>query len=111
MVPSLQAQGVTVQAYRSLGQGKHLSDPVVVAIAAEVGKTAAQVLGRWCVQKNIVYIPKSEKVRPARTPGRRRAVPANARAASVPRSTGCCQLLQLYCGWSHIAGRSRFLHR
>jgi diketogulonate reductase-like aldo/keto reductase len=59
-----QSQGVAIQAYRSLfaGQGKKaLSDPVVTAIASEHDKSPAQVLGRWCVQKGLIYLPKSEK--------------------------------------------------
>ena len=59
-----QAQGVAIQAYRSLfaGQGKKaLSEPVVTAVASEHGKSPAQVLGRWCVQKGLIYLPKSEK--------------------------------------------------
>lgn len=59
-----QAQGVAIQAYRSLfaGQGKKaLTEPVVTAIASEHSKSPAQVLGRWCVQKGLIYLPKSEK--------------------------------------------------
>ena len=44
------------------GQGKKaLSDPVVTAIASEHDKSPAQVLGRWCVQKGLIYLPKSAK--------------------------------------------------
>lgn len=32
-----------------------------MSVAEKHGKTAAQVLGRWCVQKGIIYIPKSVK--------------------------------------------------
>lgn len=53
--------GVVVQAYRALGQGKNMQHPVVIDVANETKRTPAQVLGRWCVQKGIVYIPKSEK--------------------------------------------------
>ena len=50
--------------YRTLfaGQGKKaLSEPAVISIAEEHGKSAAQILGRWCVQKGLIYIPKSEQ--------------------------------------------------
>ena len=60
-----QSRGVAIQAYRSLfaGRGKSaMQDPVVLAAASAHGKTAAQVLGRWAVQKGLIYIPKSEKV-------------------------------------------------
>eukprot|EP00051_Salpingoeca_urceolata_P027633 m.482451 g.482451 ORF g.482451 m.482451 type:complete len:323 (+) comp22548_c0_seq1:2051-3019(+) len=56
-----QGQGVVVQSYRTLRQAKELANPTIVAIATKHSRTPAQVLGRWCVQKNIVYIPKSEK--------------------------------------------------
>jgi diketogulonate reductase-like aldo/keto reductase len=54
-------KGVVMQSYRSLRDGKAFGDPTVVQIAAKHGKTAAQILGRWCVQKGFVYIPKSTK--------------------------------------------------
>ena len=60
-----QSQGVAIQAYRSLfaGQGKKaLSDSVVTAIATQHEKSAAQVLGRWCVQKGLIYGYASELI-------------------------------------------------
>ena len=41
--------------------GKAFDNPTVVKIAESHGKTAAQILGRWCVQNGFVYIPKSVK--------------------------------------------------
>jgi diketogulonate reductase-like aldo/keto reductase len=38
-----------------------LDNPTLVNIAQAHGKTPAQVLGRWCVQKGLVYMPKSVK--------------------------------------------------
>jgi len=55
------AQGVTLQSYRALRDGKAFEDPTVVQIAAKHTRTPAQVLGRWCVQHGIIYIPKSVK--------------------------------------------------
>ncbi len=49
--------------YRGSGQGT-LADPVIQAIAAEHGKTAAQVMLRWHLQQGRSAIPKS--VRPER---------------------------------------------
>ena len=51
--------GVTVVGYSSLGTGRHLSDPTVVDIAERVGRTPAQVLLRWCLQRDALVIPKS----------------------------------------------------
>jgi len=54
-------EGVVLQSYRSLRDGKAFNDPTIVEIAASHGKTPAQILGRWCVQKGFVYMPKSVK--------------------------------------------------
>ena len=56
-----ESKGVKLQSYRSLRDGKAFNDPTVVAVAAKHGRTAAQVLGRWCVQHGYIYIPKSVK--------------------------------------------------
>ena len=54
-------EGVVLQSYRSLRDGKAFGDETVVRIANAKGKTPAQILGRWCVQKGYVYMPKSVK--------------------------------------------------
>lgn len=53
--------GVVLQSYRSLRDGKAFGDPTLTKIAAAKGKTPAQILGRWCVQSGFVYVPKSVK--------------------------------------------------
>jgi 2,5-diketo-D-gluconate reductase A len=50
---------VAVEAYSPLGTGRHLGEASVAAIAARVGRTPAQVLLRWCLQRDTVVIPKS----------------------------------------------------
>jgi diketogulonate reductase-like aldo/keto reductase len=54
-------EGILLQSYRSLRDGKAMDHPTLVQIAQTHGKTPAQVLGRWCVQKGFVYVPKSVK--------------------------------------------------
>jgi diketogulonate reductase-like aldo/keto reductase len=54
-------EGVVLQSYRSLRDGKAMNDPTLLEIAASHGKTVAQILGRWCVQHGFVYVPKSVK--------------------------------------------------
>lgn len=54
-------EGVVLQSYRSLRDGKAFDDPTVVKMAQVYGRTPAQILGRWCVQKGFVYMPKSVK--------------------------------------------------
>jgi diketogulonate reductase-like aldo/keto reductase len=50
---------VALEAYSPLGTGRHLSDEQVRQVADRVGRTPAQVLLRWCVQRGLVVIPKS----------------------------------------------------
>jgi 2,5-diketo-D-gluconate reductase A len=52
-------RGVALEAYSPLGTGAHLGDPVVAALADRVGRSAAQVLLRWCVQRGIPVLAKS----------------------------------------------------
>lgn len=60
-IRNLKAEGVTMQSYRSLRDGKAFDNPLLVELATIKSKTPAQILGRWCVQKGFVYIPKSVK--------------------------------------------------
>ena len=47
-------------AYAPLGHGQELADPVVTFVAAETGRTPAQVVLRWLVQQEgVAAIPKS----------------------------------------------------
>jgi diketogulonate reductase-like aldo/keto reductase len=52
-------RGVLSEAYSSLGTGQYLSDRTVKRVALRVGRTPAQVLLRWCLQHDLVVIPKS----------------------------------------------------
>jgi 2,5-diketo-D-gluconate reductase A len=51
--------GIALEAYSPLGTGRHLQDARVAAIAQRTGRTAAQVLIRWCLQRGVPVIPKS----------------------------------------------------
>jgi 2,5-diketo-D-gluconate reductase A len=50
---------VALEAYSPLGTGRHLGHPDVGRIAQRVGRTPAQVLLRWCVQRGVVVLTKS----------------------------------------------------
>jgi diketogulonate reductase-like aldo/keto reductase len=52
-------RGVALEAYSPLGTGRQLHDPVVAAVADRVGRSPAQVLLRWCVQRGIPVVAKS----------------------------------------------------
>jgi 2,5-diketo-D-gluconate reductase A len=52
--------GARVEAWSPLGQGGgELEDPVVTAIAERFGKTPAQVLLRWAIDRGDIVFPKS----------------------------------------------------
>ncbi|MFC0675208.1 aldo/keto reductase [Brachybacterium hainanense] len=54
--------GITVQTHSPLGHNREpLSDPVIARIAAEHGRTPAQVILRWHMQLGDVSIPKSSR--------------------------------------------------
>jgi len=54
-------EGIFLQSYRSLRNGKAMDHPVIVRLAKSHGRTSAQILGRWCIQKGFGYFPKSDK--------------------------------------------------
>ncbi len=48
-----------VEAYSPLGTGRYLADRRVGEVASRVGRSPAQVLLRWCLQRDTVVLPKS----------------------------------------------------
>jgi diketogulonate reductase-like aldo/keto reductase len=59
LLEACQARDVVLEAYSPLGTGRHLGDSTVTRIAERLGRTPAQVLLRWCVEREIPVIPKS----------------------------------------------------
>ncbi|KAL9181822.1 hypothetical protein ACHAXT_012165 [Thalassiosira profunda] len=57
-----ESEGVVLQSYRSLRDGKAMDHPILARIGKAHSKSPAQVLGRWCVQKGFIYMPKSVKI-------------------------------------------------
>jgi len=51
--------GIALEAYSPLGTGRHLDSDTVARIAGRQGRTPAQVLLRWCLERGIPVIPKS----------------------------------------------------
>ncbi len=51
--------GIATQAWSPLGRGNVLRDPVVARIAADLGRTPAQVILRWHLLHGILTIPKA----------------------------------------------------
>ena len=59
LLEACEQRGVVLEAYSPLGSGRHLRTEPVERIAERLGRTPAQVLLRWCVQRGIPVIPKS----------------------------------------------------
>ena len=57
----MEKYGVQHEAWASFGEGKGglFTNPVLTGIGAKYGKSAAQVMLRWAIQRNIVVLPKS----------------------------------------------------
>lgn len=52
---------IAVEAWSPIARGKVIDDPVIGAVAAEVGRTPAQVTLRWHVQRGDIVFPKSSR--------------------------------------------------
>ncbi len=52
-------RGITVEAYSPLTKGTRLAHPALARVAAKTRRTPAQVLLRWCLQRDLVPLPKS----------------------------------------------------
>lgn len=50
---------IATQSWSPLGQGKLLGHPAITEIADKLGRTPAQVIVRWHIEKGLVVIPKS----------------------------------------------------
>ena len=59
LLEACEGHDVALEAYSPLGTGRHLGDETVAGIAERTGRTPAQVLLRWAVQRGIPVIPKS----------------------------------------------------
>jgi 2,5-diketo-D-gluconate reductase A len=55
---------IAVEGWSPLGQGRELDDPTIREIAERIGKTPAQVVLRWHIERGDIVFPKS--VTPAR---------------------------------------------
>ena len=59
LLEACEQRGLALVGYSSLGTGRHLDDATVREVADRVGRTPAQVLLRWCLQHDVLVIPKS----------------------------------------------------
>jgi diketogulonate reductase-like aldo/keto reductase len=59
LLDSCRQNGIALESYSTLGTGRHLAGDTVAQIARRHGRTPAQVLLRWCIERAIPVIPKS----------------------------------------------------
>ncbi|EAW09954.1 aldo/keto reductase family protein [Aspergillus clavatus NRRL 1] len=59
IVDWLKKRGVVIEAYSPLAHGYWLDEPVLKTLGEKYGKSAAQVMIRWSLQKGFVPLPKS----------------------------------------------------
>jgi diketogulonate reductase-like aldo/keto reductase len=59
LLDACRQRGVALEAYSPLGTGRHLLNETVMRVAKRVGRAPAQVLLRWCVQREVPVITKS----------------------------------------------------
>ena len=59
LLAACEERGVVLEAYSPLGTGRHLRNRDVRNTADRLGRTPAQVLLRWCLQRGAVVISKS----------------------------------------------------
>ena len=53
------SKNIIIEAYSPLAHAKRLDEPKLGAISEELGKTPAQVLIRWSIQRGMIVLPKS----------------------------------------------------
>jgi diketogulonate reductase-like aldo/keto reductase len=61
LLDACEEHAIALEAYSPLGTGRHLASDTAGRIAERLGRTTAQVLLRWCVQRGIPVIPKSTR--------------------------------------------------
>ena len=59
LVPYCQGKGIVLEAYSPLARAERMDHPVLKRVAASLGKTPAQVMIRYLLEKGIVTIPKA----------------------------------------------------
>jgi 2,5-diketo-D-gluconate reductase A len=59
VTPYCEDHGIAVEAWSPLAQGEILTDPAIGEIAGRLGRTPAQVVLRWHIQRGFIVFPKS----------------------------------------------------
>jgi diketogulonate reductase-like aldo/keto reductase len=59
LLDACRGDGIVLEAYSPLGHGRHIGSETVTRIAQRLGRTPAQVLLRWCIERDVPLIAKS----------------------------------------------------
>lgn len=59
LLDACERNGIALEAYSPLGHGRHLASETATRIAQRLGRTSAQVLLRWCIERDVPLIAKS----------------------------------------------------
>ena len=59
LLDGCRADGIILEAYSPLGHGRHIGSETATRIAQRLGRTPAQVLLRWCIERDVPLIAKS----------------------------------------------------
>jgi diketogulonate reductase-like aldo/keto reductase len=59
LLEGCEERGIALEAYSPLGTGRHLGDRRVAEVAERLGRTPAQVLIRWALERDLIVLPKS----------------------------------------------------
>lgn len=61
VVSYCQQHNIVLQAFSPLAEGDRMDDPMLLSVAKQHGKTPAQILIRYSLQKGWVPLPRSEQ--------------------------------------------------
>lgn len=56
------SRGIQVEAWSPLGRGALLNDPLILELSGKYGKTPAQICLRFCLQNNVLALPKASSL-------------------------------------------------
>jgi len=84
---------ILVEAWSPLGNGKVLTNPILMNIAEKYGRSVAQICLRWCLQHEV--LPLSKSVTPSR-------IEENVRVFDFEISSADIEAIDSIglCGWS-----------